>query len=98
MARLRDGMSPRAILDRYVARYGKEILAAPTKRGFDLTAWVTPFAAIAGGGAALAFLLRCWAPRRGSRRPEHEADEAALSPEERVQVEVLLEEELRKYY
>ncbi len=98
MAKLRAGMSPDAILAGYVAQYGKEVLAAPTKRGFDLTAWVTPFAAIAAGGGALVLLLRRWAVKRGSRPSDQDAGETRLSPEERVRYEVLLEEELRKHY
>ena len=98
IAQLRAGASPDAILARYVTRYGKEILAAPTKRGFDLTAWITPFAALAAGGGALFYLLRRWAPRRGSHRAEQGSGQVGLSAEERVHYEVLLEEELRKYY
>ena len=97
-AKLRAGVSPDAILAGYVAEYGKEVLAAPTKRGFDLTAWVTPFAAIAAGGGALVVLLRRWAVKRGARPSEQGAGEMRLSPEERVRYEVLLEEELRKRY
>lgn len=98
MAKVRAGMTPDAILASYAIQYGKEILAAPTKRGFDLTAWITPFAAMAAGGGALLYLLRRWAPRRGSRRAEEGSEQAGLSPEERIHYEVLLEEELRKYY
>lgn len=98
MAQLRAGVSPDAIVASYVTRYGREILAAPTKRGFDLTAWITPLAALAAGAGALLYLLSRWAPRRGSRRAEGGSEQAGLSPEERIHYEVLLEEELRRYY
>ncbi|MBI2871729.1 MAG: cytochrome c-type biogenesis protein CcmH [Chloroflexi bacterium] len=55
-----QGMTAAQVLDSYVARYGEAILAAPTKRGFNLTAWVTPFAAIAAGGAVVYLLLQAW--------------------------------------
>ncbi len=41
--RLLKGESVQAIVDSFVARYGKKVLSAPTMQGFDLTAWVMPF-------------------------------------------------------
>ena len=46
---------------RYLVRTkGEQILAAPTKKGFNLTAWILPFLAIVIGGIGLfVFLSRC---------------------------------------
>jgi cytochrome c-type biogenesis protein CcmH/NrfF len=41
--RLLKGESVEAIVDSFVARYGKQVLSAPTMKGFDITAWVMPF-------------------------------------------------------
>ena len=41
--RLLKGESVDQIVDSFVARYGKQVLSAPTTQGFDLTAWVMPF-------------------------------------------------------
>src|SRR5512143_1302621 len=41
--RLLKGDSVQAIVDSFVARYGKKVLSAPTLQGFDITAWVMPF-------------------------------------------------------
>lgn len=41
--RLKKGESVEAIVDSFVARYGKQVLSAPTMKGFDITAWVMPF-------------------------------------------------------
>jgi cytochrome c-type biogenesis protein CcmH len=41
--RLLNGESVDAIVDSFVARYGKQVLSAPTMKGFDITAWVMPF-------------------------------------------------------
>jgi cytochrome c-type biogenesis protein CcmH len=41
--RLLKGESVDAIIDSFVARYGKQVLSAPTMKGFDVTAWVMPF-------------------------------------------------------
>jgi cytochrome c-type biogenesis protein CcmH len=41
--RLLKGESVSAIVDSFVARYGKQVLSAPTMKGFDITAWIMPF-------------------------------------------------------
>jgi cytochrome c-type biogenesis protein CcmH/NrfF len=41
--RLMKGDNVEAIVDSFVARYGKKVLSAPTMQGFDLTAWIMPF-------------------------------------------------------
>ena len=41
--RLLKGESADAIVASFVARYGKQVLSAPTMKGFDITAWVMPF-------------------------------------------------------
>jgi cytochrome c-type biogenesis protein CcmH/NrfF len=41
--RLLKGESVDAIVNSFVARYGKQVLSAPTLQGFDITAWIMPF-------------------------------------------------------
>lgn len=41
--RLLKGESVDAIVNSFVARYGKQVLSAPTMKGFDITAWIMPF-------------------------------------------------------
>ncbi len=55
-----EGQSKRQIVAFFVDQYGEDALAAPTKKGFNLTAWVLPFAAIAAGGTGIFFVLRNW--------------------------------------
>lgn len=63
-AKVAEGWSKQKITDNLVSQYGERILAAPTKQGFNLTAWVTPFAAILGGGAFISVLVGSWVRRR----------------------------------
>ena len=65
---LGEGKSQEEILTALVGHYGERILAAPPKRGFNLTAWVLPFAALGIGGVGLYALLRKWTSE--SRAPE----------------------------
>jgi cytochrome c-type biogenesis protein CcmH len=55
-----DGMSDDAIIDAFVEKYGKTVLAAPPASGFDLTAWVMPFAALAFGFGVIFYVVRRW--------------------------------------
>ncbi len=55
-----EGKSKGQIVNFFVDQYGEDALAAPTKKGFNLTVWVLPFAAIAVGGAGIFFVLRAW--------------------------------------
>jgi cytochrome c-type biogenesis protein CcmH/NrfF len=41
--RLLKGESVDQIVESFVARVGKQVLSAPTTKGFDLAAWVAPF-------------------------------------------------------
>jgi cytochrome c-type biogenesis protein CcmH len=52
------GMSRDAIMDHYVAQYGERILAAPRPRGFNLLAYLLPWAALILGAWLLFHLLR----------------------------------------
>lgn len=72
------GMTRAQILDYYVSKYGETVLAAPTKRGFNLVAWVIPFAALAAGGGAVYLFLQAWSRRR---RPVSEEEAVGLDPE-----------------
>ena len=60
---LDEGKSKGEILDHYVDLYGEAVLATPLKKGFNLTVWITPFAALIAGGLSLVFMLRKWTSR-----------------------------------
>jgi cytochrome c-type biogenesis protein CcmH len=53
-----QGMTEDQIIKSYVAQYGETVLAAPPKKGFQLTAWAIPFAAFLIGGLVLAVFLK----------------------------------------
>lgn len=92
-AMLDQGKSQADITKYFVAQYGEVVLSSPTKKGFNLTAWVTPFVAIIAGGVALFFVLRAWA-RRGSQAP---AAVEAIKPEVKDEYRRQLEKELNEF-
>ena len=58
---LEAGQTDKQILDAMVARYGATVLAAPTKTGFNLVAWIAPFAVFAAALLGTILLVRHWA-------------------------------------
>jgi cytochrome c-type biogenesis protein CcmH len=53
-----QGQSEDQIIHSFVAQYGQTVLAAPTKSGFNLTAWAIPFVAFVIGGSVLFAFLK----------------------------------------
>ncbi len=66
--RLANGETPDQVVAAYVARHGAQIRSAPTKSGFDLLAWVTPFAALILAGSGLIVIVRRWGARAAAAR------------------------------
>ena len=56
--RLARGEGRDQILAAFTSRYGEKVLSAPTFRGFNWLAWLTPFAAVLAAGAALVVAIR----------------------------------------
>lgn len=57
---LETGKRKPEVLQAMVVKYGERILAAPTKEGFNLTAWILPFVALIVGGFIVAKVLAGW--------------------------------------
>ena len=55
---IEQGQSEEQIIQLFVAQYGEQVLSAPPKRGFNLMAWIMPFAALLLGGWAVYIMLR----------------------------------------
>ncbi|MGA9585845.1 MAG: cytochrome c-type biogenesis protein CcmH [Terracidiphilus sp.] len=54
------GLTDQQVLDSFVAKYGATVLAAPTTHGFDLVAWIAPFAVFAAALLGTILLVRHW--------------------------------------
>jgi len=59
--RLARGETKEAILAAFRDRYGEKVLSAPTFRGFNWLAWVTPFAVLLAGALGVTLVIRRWA-------------------------------------
>ena len=90
--KLAQGQSEEQIIQSFVAQYGEQVLASPPKRGFNLTAWLAPFAAILLGGGVVSLALKGWL-RRGKRsQPSAVAEVEGRDEEYQRQLDKDLEE------
>lgn len=54
------GQSGPRIIQTFVRQYGEQVLSSPPKKGFNLIAWILPFAAILAGGTIIYVTLKKW--------------------------------------
>lgn len=84
-AQLDSGLTVKQIVQVYVNEHGETILSAPTKSGFNLSAWVTPFVALVIGGVGVRAVMRKWikpAKKTSSESAESSGeDDESSSPE-----------------
>jgi cytochrome c-type biogenesis protein CcmH len=65
--KLSQGWDSKRIITYMTDTYGEQVLAAPTKRGFNLTVWITPFAAILAGAALIWVVVGAWVRTRAAQ-------------------------------
>jgi cytochrome c-type biogenesis protein CcmH len=63
-ARIAAGDTKSEIKQKLVAQFGPAVLAAPSKHGFNLLAWVLPFVGIGLGALVLGWLAWRWSRAR----------------------------------
>jgi cytochrome c-type biogenesis protein CcmH len=89
-AKLAAGWSEKQIDDHFVAELGPQVLATPQTSGFDLLAWLLPFAAIVFGAAAVGVGARAWLRNKDD-------DEADVSPPLAPALEHRVDQELARF-
>ena len=95
---MNQGRDKDQIIGSFVSQYGEKMLSSPPKKGFNLVAWVVPFAAVAVAGTALFFILRTWV--RKGRGGVEEASVTLLQPVSAQESEAYrgrLEAELKRF-
>ena len=71
---LAEGKSEEVILANFVEEYGLRIVPDPPRQGFTWLGWIMPFAVMALGGGAVAYLLWRWKTASGEEEPEATED------------------------
>ena len=77
---LADGKERDEILDFFVERYGKDILAAPPKTGANLVAWLAPVGGFGAGLVAVFLLIRSMRRQRPALVTAQPVQDAGLIP------------------
>lgn len=57
---INSGISDKQVLDSFAAKYGATVLAAPTMQGFNIVAWIAPFAVFGAALLGTILLVRHW--------------------------------------
>ena len=79
-ADIATGMSDQQIFSAFTAKYGATVLAAPTTHGFDLVAWIAPFAVFGAALLGTILLIRRWAGLAGAKAQAAGQNIAAEDP------------------
>ena len=89
-AMIARGMGRAQIIAFFRAKYGEKILSAPTTEGFDLLAWIIPFAVVFAGCFLIVGAVYNWRSRDSISARSH--DQPGYEPE----LKQRLERELRE--
>jgi cytochrome c-type biogenesis protein CcmH/NrfF len=85
-AAIASGISDQEVLASFSAKYGATVLAAPTTHGFDLVAWIAPFAVFAAAMLGTILLVRHWSVGR-TQTPTQASDPETDALRERIRRE-----------
>ena len=66
---LTTGLPDSGVLNWFVGKYGPTVLAAPLRGGFDIVAWIVPFAVLGLGMGGVIVVLRLWRGRQRASSP-----------------------------
>ena len=69
MEAVNRGDSDSLVEQAFVQKYGPTVLAAPTTKGFDRTAWIFPIVAFVVGLLAIILVVRAWKKRPPPKPP-----------------------------
>ena len=72
---LDSGLTVDQIIKSQVDEYGETVLSAPTKFGFNLTAWVMPFIALVAGGMGVRKVINSWIGKKEEAFTENVPEE-----------------------
>ncbi len=70
-AGLQRGDSDSLVLQSFVQKYGNTVLAAPTSSGFNVVAWIMPFAVFVLACGGTIWIVRAWKARTLAQPVEH---------------------------
>lgn len=60
MAYLNEGKTREEVMELFVSKYGEEVLATPSKKGFNLLGYVMPFVALVLAAGIIMIIIKKW--------------------------------------
>ena len=72
-AQLASNATDKSVFGWFAAKYGPIVLASPMRGGFDLVAWIVPFAVLFLGIGGVVLLVRLWHQRHAQATLAHPA-------------------------
>ncbi len=94
---LDKGSTKEEIKEYFINIYGEEILTAPEKKGFSLTAWILPFVVLGAAGIGIVFIIRKWVAGYKDESFLTEERTEAEKLEDEI-VKSMIDEERKKYF
>lgn len=91
-AQMALGKSKAEILTYFRNKYGEKILSSPTTTGFNLVAWVMPFALMILGGLIVSIAIMRWSGRAQQESRTEQQPARPASPYDKI-----LEKELKDF-
>jgi cytochrome c-type biogenesis protein CcmH/NrfF len=87
-AQISAGKTDQQIMNWFAVKYGATVLAAPPARGFDLLAWIAPFAVFGAALLGTILLIKHWGSLPGGKmEPVAVSNPARMEPTERARME-----------
>lgn len=93
--KLKEGLTRDQVIKTYVDRYGEKVLSAPTKKGFNLAAWITPFFVIMIGGIGIRKVVSKWVSQRENQKKSKVIEQIDVQKDNKYSR--LLEKELKEF-
>jgi cytochrome c-type biogenesis protein CcmH len=90
--KLNQGLTKEEIIEEFIEKYGEQVYAAPTKKGFNLIAWIMPFLSLIVGGIIIYYFIRTRVISSNAKS-EYLANKEEIDSESKEK----LDEELKKY-
>ena len=91
------GESKEQIISFFVAQYGEAVMAAPSKRGFNLTVWLLPFFSILAGAGVVSLLILSWVRRRALSALTNQTQKPGYGSTDDEETERIFREELKDF-
>jgi cytochrome c-type biogenesis protein CcmH/NrfF len=85
---LDSGLAPDEVVAVWVEERGEQVLAVPTREGFNLVGWFLPFVVTLLGLAAAAITVVRWQKKAAAQSQEAEADDVDMEYLSRVDQDV----------